>query len=363
MNHKTPNHLKIIGMIALKDISQSMKNKTVLGVIIGVFLLILPSQMIPLILQNESTPTAVVFSPKKISFIKEIAEDPNTRIYQVRSIEEMKDEIVSGRQMAIGLVFSEEFSDTDDYSKISVDAYFPHWTKAENFPTLIKHFESLIYSVTQREVEIQIADDQVHPDEDSRGSEVMFILQMINAIITISLVLVPQLFMVEKESHTLDALMTSPANFNDIVLGKGLAGCFYGLTAALIVILLNTRLIAHWGLLILAVISGVVFAVLLGLLMGLLFDNFQQATLAFSIIVILAIAPAFIKLILTVNFPSAVEVLINWLPSGKLADLLQMSVFREIDIPQAISGFAAIWGVNLALLFWVLLKIRHERLN
>lgn len=362
MKPKKPNHLKIICMIALKDISQSVKNKTVLGVIIGVLLLILPSQMIPLIQQNESTPTAVVFSPDKISFLKETADDPGTQIYQVRSIEEMRDDIVSGRRMVIGIVFPEGLPDEfETTTQITVNAYFPHWADAEERQSLIQHFGRVISSATKSEINFHIVDDQVHPDEDSRGTEVMFILQMINAIITISLVLVPQLFMVEKETHTLDALLTSPANFNDIVIGKGFVGCFYGMITALAVILLNTRLIAHWGVLILAVFSGVIFAVLLGLLMGLLFDNFQQATLSFSIIVILAIAPAFIKLILTVNFPGVIDVLINWLPSGKLAELLLMSLFSKIDILKVSTGLTAVWGFNLLLFLWVLLKIRQER--
>jgi hypothetical protein len=319
--------------------------------------------MLPLILQNESTPTAVVVSNDKVAFLEDLTKDPETHIYQVKSIEDMQDDIVSGRRMMIGLVIPKALPNTSNSTKMTINAYFPHWADPEERKLLIQHFTNLISTATQRNIEILTADDQVHPDEDSRGSEVMFVLQMINAIITISLVLVPQLFMVEKETHTLDALMTSPATFNDIVVGKGLAGSFYGLIAALAVIAMNTRLIAHWGLIFMAVISGVVFAVLLGLLMGLLFDNFQQATLSFSIVVILAIAPAFMKLILTVDFHGVVDVLINWLPSGKLADLLSMSLFRQIDIPQVITGFSAIWGFNLVLLLWVLLKVRQERVG
>jgi ABC-2 type transport system permease protein len=188
----------------------------------------------------------------------------------------------------------------------------------------------------------------------------MFILQMINAIMTIALVLVPQLIMVEKERHTLDALLVSPASLPDMIIGKGLVGVFYATIAVLIVILLNTKFVAHWPLLIVSTLSGIVFSVLVGLLIGLIFENFQQATLAMSLIVMIAIGPAFIKLIVTANLPRILDLIVNWLPSGQLANLLLMSLMKSVEKTSVLLGMGAIWAANLIVFGLNLWKIRQH---
>lgn len=188
----------------------------------------------------------------------------------------------------------------------------------------------------------------------------MFILQMVNAIMTISLILVPQLMMVEKETHTLDALLVSPANLSDLDVGKGLVGIFYAGIAVLIIVLINLKIIAHWPLLILSAISGIAFAVLTGLLIGLLFENFQQATMVMWLVVTIAIAPAFIDLVLTVKLPETLETIVKWLPSGQLSNLVLMSLMRSVDNQTALLGLGSIWVVNLILFGQNLWQIRQQ---
>lgn len=358
---RNPNHFKIILTIALKDIAQAIKDSMILGVIIGMLLLILPSQLIPLILQNENTPLAVIYGIEPTALANALSKLSDTSAFSVRSLPDLQNEIASGRGNIIGLVQPEDFSSRVlTKEKINIDAYLPHWAEPHEADQLVRHFENKIHLLTDSPVEITIVDDQAHPDEDTRGSEMMFILQMINAIMTISLVLVPQLIIVEKETHTLDALLISPASLPDLVISKGLVGIFYAAVAVVIVIVMNTKIIAHWPLLIMSVISGIAFAVFTGLLIGLLFENFQQATLAMSIVVMIAIAPAFIKLILTVSLPKALDGIVTWFPSGQLAKLLLMSLMKTVDYRSALSGLGAIWIVNLLLLSLNLWQINQQ---
>ena len=361
MSHENPSHLKIILTIALKDIKGAIKDNLTLGVIIGVFLLILPSQLIPLILQNESKPQAVIFSSQPSSLTRDLSELPGTSAYTAESLLEMRNEIASGRSQVIGLSLPEEFQEKiASNEQIIIDGFVAHWSSREETQQLVQHFEKHISQITGSPVQITLVDNQVHPGKDSRGSEVMFILQMINAIMTISLVLVPHLLMVEKEKHTLDALLVTPASFTDLIIGKGLAGAFYGSLGAFLVIIMNTRIIAHWWLLILTALSGICFAVLLGLLVGLLFDNFQQATLAMSAIVTLAIAPAFITLILTIDLPEFLETIINWLPSAQISNLILVSLMKTVEIRAVILGMAGIWTANLLLFGLNTWKIQQQ---
>jgi len=185
-------------------------------------------------------------------------------------------------------------------------------------------------------------------------------LQIINAIMIISLVLVPQLIMSEKEKHTLDVLLISPANYADIVIGKGLTGFIYSSLGAGIVILMNQNIIAHWWVILISALSGIVFAVLLGLLIGLLFNNIQQATFAMSIIVVSAMAPAFILTILTVELPAFLQFLVNWSPSGKLSHLILMSLMKTVPRFDFLTAAGLIWGSNLVLFALCLWQVRKQ---
>lgn len=361
MAKRIPSHLKMILIIAGKDLSQAIKDKMILGVIIGVFLLILPSQLLPLILQNETTPLGVIVGSDAIYLSNTLTKLPDTSAFSVTSLENLQDEVVNGRSNTIGLVIQDDFSKkVSDKEKINIKAYLPHWTKPAEADQLVVHFENKIHDLTDNPVEITFVDDQLYPDEDSRGSEVMFILQMINGIMTISLILVPQLMMVEKETHTLDALLISPANLSDLVIGKGLVGTFYAGIAVLIIILMNLKIIAHWPLLILSAISGIAFAVLTGLLIGLLFEDFQQATMVMWLVVTIAIAPAFIDLVLTAKLPEILEMIVKWLPSGQLSNLVLMSLMRSVDNQTALLGLGSIWFVNLILFGLNLWQIRQQ---
>lgn len=361
MAARYPNHQKIIFTIAFKDITQAFKDRVILGVIIGVLMLILPSQLLPIILQNEDIPRAVIYGSEPTALANKLTEHEDTVAYSVKNLPDLKDEITSGRSSIIGLVLPDDYSaKISENEKIIIDGYLAHWINPDEAALLIQHYEEKIHLLTDSPVEITIVDAQVYPDEDTRGTQVMFILQMINAMLTLTLVLVPQLIITEKETHTLDAMLISPANLSDLVIAKGLAGGFYATIAVLLIIPMNLMIIAHWPLLIMSVVSGIVFAVLTGLLVGLLFGNYQKASMSMWIMGLLFIAPAFIKLIMTVTLPPLFDAIVNWLPSGQLANLLLMSLMKTVDIRAALLGLGSIWVVNLILFGFNLWQIKAQ---
>jgi hypothetical protein len=361
MAARNPNHLKIILAIALNDIAQAIKDRMILGVIIGILLLILPSQLLPIILQNENTPLAVISGREPTALANALTNLPDTNAFTVNNLPDLQDAIASRNGNIIGLVLTEDFSvKVTTKEHINIKAYLTHWTESDDAAMLINHFEDKIHVLTDSPVEITIVDDQVYPDEDTRGSQVMFILQLVNAILTTSLVLVPYLMMVEKETHTLDVLLVSPASLSDLVIGKSLVGVFYSAIAVIIVLLLNIKIVAHWPLLLLSVLSGITFAVIAGLFIGLSFENFQQATFTMSIVVMIAMAPAFIKLILTVSLPKVLDTIVTWLPSGQLASLLFMSLMQSVNLQSAMLGLSSIWIANFILFGLTISQIRRQ---
>jgi hypothetical protein len=361
MAAKNANHFKIIMAIAFKDISQAIKDRMILGVIIGVLFLILPAQLLPIILQNENTPLAVISGREPTALANALTNLPDTSAFTVKNLPDLQDAIASRTGNIIGLVLPEDFSEkVPTKEQINIQAYVTHWTKSDDAAMLIDHFENKIHLLTDSPVEITIVDDQIYPDEDTRGSQVMFILQLVNAIMTTSLVLVPYLIMVEKETHTLDVLLVSPASLTDLMIGKSLVGVFYSVIAVIIVMIFNIKIVAHWPLLLLSILSGIAFAVIMGVFIGLSFENFQQATFAMSILVMIAMAPAFIKLILTVSLPKVLDIIVTWLPSGQLAKLLFMSLMRLVDLQSAVLGLSAIWIASFILFGLALRQIQRQ---
>jgi hypothetical protein len=301
----------------------------------------------------------VIYASAPLTIVKALDEDADSQAYQVRTMAEMLNSITSGRGRIIGLTFPDNFQSTSEAGDpITVGAYLPHWINAVETAELLQHFDARLENITGSNVTIAVADDQVHPTQESRGHGAMFVLQMVNAVLTVCLVLVPQLIMVEKETHTLDALLVSPASFADLTIGKGLAGAFYGLVAVLIAILPNLKIIAHGWLLTSTLLSGVFFAVVLGLFLGLRFENFQQSALWMGVIILLAIAPALANAMITVKLPNALSWLLTNLPGGQLALLLEMSLWQHPDVGTAAAGLGIIWGWNLLIFVLVLWRLR-----
>ena len=125
-------HLKIILSIFLKDIKQALVDRMTLGVIIGVMLLILPSQLISLILQNESIPQAVILANATDPLVRELSEIPDVSVYPVKSQDALESALVSGRSRVIGLIPPKTLNvlEESNWTEI-VKAYFPHWTATE----------------------------------------------------------------------------------------------------------------------------------------------------------------------------------------------------------------------------------------
>ncbi len=110
--------------------------------------MILPSQLLPLILQNESTPLAVIYAAEPTMLAGDLAKLANTSAFFVNSLDKLQDEIASGRSYAIGLALPENFAEkVSTKATIQIDSYFPHWTNPEEIKLLAQHFEEKIHQL------------------------------------------------------------------------------------------------------------------------------------------------------------------------------------------------------------------------
>jgi ABC-2 type transport system permease protein len=103
---------------------------------------------------------------------------------------------------------------------------------------------------------------------------------------------VPTLVVEEKEKHTLEALLVSPATTAEVVAGKALVGLFYCLLEAGILILLNKGWAGNWPFTLAALLIGSLFVVALGLFMGSLFRTTHQVNTWSSIMMLVLMMPS-----------------------------------------------------------------------
>ena len=109
---------------------------------------------------------------------------------------------------------------------------------------------------------------------------------MIYFVFSTALLLIPHLMLEEKQTKTLDALMTSPASPGQVVLGKALAGFFYILVIGGLGMILFSLYIVHWGLALSAFLGYALLAIGLGLAVGSFIKSSKQAGIWMTVLML-----------------------------------------------------------------------------
>jgi ABC-2 type transport system permease protein len=174
----------------------------------------------------------------------------------------------------------------------------------------------------------------------------------------VAMSLVPLLFIEEQESHTLDALLVSPASFGQMVAGKALAGIVYCLLAVTGIVLLNTSQVIHWGVLLLACILGTLFCVMVGLLLGLMLDNSASLNLWSGILIMLLAAPALIVSLNPGRLSPALKTVMAWLPPTAMTRLFMISLSGEYPAGQLLFNCLLLTAASLVIFAAALWRIR-----
>jgi len=188
-------------------------------------------------------------------------------------------------------------------------------------------------------------------------------LGMLAAVLTLVLVtiggfLVPYLIFEEKQTHTIDALLVSPASAADITVAKALAGIVYCLAAMAVVVAFNYSSVVGWGVVTLAVLAGASFAVGIGLLMGTLFETAQQVGAWMIVPVVALMAP--IMLAMLGNLPPILDSLLPWLPTMALGNLFLLSLSGDATLVRALPDLVLVLGWSLPLYAAVIWNVRRS---
>ncbi|MFZ5915410.1 MAG: ABC transporter permease [Chloroflexota bacterium] len=351
--------LRVVWAIAAKDIVDAIKNKTTISIIIGVAFLMLSSQALPLLLKLKSTPTAVVYDAGRSRLLAELKKDRDLRLAPVSLQQEMEKVVGESGEVLLGLVIPADLDQTLAASEaVELDGYLAHWADASDAMAVETFFEDRLTALAGQAVQIITQGHAVYPTPEAGGRPFMIATSLVVTVITICGAMVPFLMIEEKEAHTLDALLVSPASIGQVVVGKAMAGAFYGLLAAGVVYTFNLAMVVHWEVAILAAVSGAAFAVALGLLLGSLFDNVPSMNLWFGAGLLALLVPVLLAQTLGPNVPQIVRTILPWAPSVLLADVVRISLAGSLPWGDVLLKLGIVWAGTVAVLGLVVWRLR-----
>jgi ABC-type Na+ efflux pump permease subunit len=354
-------NLRIIWAITAKDVREAIHNKLILSIVLASMFIVLSNSLLPLLIERTNQPTAIVYDAGQSTLLRAAALGEGFRVRPTDSREEMESILTSSPVTYLGLILPADFDSLAGSSQvIEVQAYAAHWADQEKISQWITFFEQQLSQASWSPVRIQMAPEALYPDAEVTGQNALLTLSVITVLITVGLALVPILLVDEKESHTLSALLVSPANISLVVAGKALAGVLYCMAAALVGVILNQAVFIHWGLVILVLVICAVFVVAMGMLIGMVANTpTSAATLAGPLLFVLLI-PTMVRAFRPEGWPALVKTILDWQPGSLMINLIKLPMIQEVPQSLLWSNAAALMAMAGAVFLGVYLLARRN---
>lgn len=353
--------IRIIWAVALKDINDALKNKVIWSTIVTVILMVAFYKALPIITGMAHLPEVDIYDTGQSALTAYLENSPNLEVRRVASQEDMARFVVMEGVPALGLVipagFDEQLAGGDP---VALDGYMQYWVSDAAAEELKAQVEQEITVLTGQTVRINLEGHRVYPSLDSMGPHSWAALAITLMLVALGSGLTPQLMFEEKRSHTLDALLISPARSGHVVAGKAIAGLVYCLIGAVVLFAFNARLIVQWGFAILATALGALLAVAIGLLFGVTLQTHQSLRMwTLAIIVPLFVLPVVVSF-MAMDLPSAVNAAVRWFPSVGLSRLFIMSMTDSAPFAEWGPDIALVAGTTAIILAVVVWRIRRS---
>ncbi len=350
----------IIWAIAWKDILDSLKNKLIISMIVGLSLMLLMPKLMGLMIESPVT-QLMVYAPSESRLLIALEDSPEFEVEQTNSVAQLEETIgrsLVGLDVEIGIVIPADFDQRMRNGDNQLVGYVA-WANRTKATKLEAEFAERFSILLDEPVQVEIAGNYVYPTQDSTLLLGILTWSTVIVILMMGIALVPHLLFEEKRTKTMDALLVSPANAGQVVAAKALAGVFYMLVAAGVVFALNWVAVVHWGAALVFALSGTVFCVALGLVLGSFYDRQEEITGLVMVLTVLFAGAMFADGML-LNIPAAVAVILPWVPSVVLADILTLAYLEHVTWAQILPGLGGLLVLSMLLYGAVIWKIRRS---
>lgn len=343
-----PSHWRVIGAIAAKDFGEAWRNRTLLGVALGLLATLFVAQALPFLLGLSGRQPVLIVAGPDSALVDLLSAQEGLRVSRVNAVETAASALAQQGGGALGIVLPPEAeAELTAGMPVTLEAITPFATSDDQLAQAMALFQAAVNEATGGGA-VELAVRTVYPSTDSAGRPAMAVLSALLVLLLVGLLMIPNLMIEEKEDRTLEVLLVSPATPFDVAAGKALAGLAYGVIAMLVVGLFFHSFVVHWGVALLGSALAVLFGISLGLLLGLLFDNSSSLNLWTSGILLALILPVFMRMMprLAAQVDSPVW---QWIPTLAMARILTASMASAIPVGETLWS-AAIVLVAIGLL-------------
>ncbi len=355
---QSKGYLQIAWTIAAKDIFGAVKNKAIL---IFLFLTAVMILMNNISFSKSANPEIVIYSKSHSDLLQKLNGKSGLEISIAGSFEDMEKALGSGNEVVLGLHIPGDVEDEREAdSGLILQGYVIHWAGNTQVGRLKTQVEREIEEILGRDVTIQVEGNRVYSQPGLFGHAWEVSFSMVLVLSFLALFLVPNLVVVEKRTRTMDSLLISPASTGQIILGKALAGGFYYLVAVGVILALNWRLVVHLEVLSLTLVSGGLFCIGLGLLLGYLIDRQVIVNATSYALLVGLMAPVFM-ILFTPFLPSFVGNLLEFVPTVSFTKLLELAFSGGMFVEKILLNGAIL--LLTGALVWVILIWRARGMD
>jgi len=328
--------------IARKDIIDAVRN---LYILFGLLLPIGLSLFLSFVFPDEGEMlklTIAVYDPGGSRLVTELQTLSQVTLRQVASEQLLSDEVkknaVGGLAIPVGFDTALQAGE-----KPELGAYVNRRRGGGEIAAFQQLVDQQVWSLVDQEAPARVVWTDVGTSAGFQGEfrfqRIMLVMFLVMALGMTGTFMVPTLLVEEKEKHTLDSLLISPAGPKEIAAGKALTGMSYSLLCAGVLIAMNKGWVGNWPITFVTLVLGSLFVVMVGLLMGSLFQNAHQVNTWSSIILLVLIAPSWIGL---VGPATLLEVFLRLIPTYYMTHAMGLSLAGK-------ATFALVWG-DMAIL-------------
>jgi len=321
---------RVVMAITRKDIVDAIKNSHLF------FALLLPIGLSLLFRVVFTPPEALgtlriaVYDQGGSNLVEQLRILPQVRLVQVSSAEELSAQIAEGA--VGGLVLPAEFDKAIQAGrrptlKVLINEQQGLMERMA-FRWLV---EQQLWTLGGYEVPAHIASTADTPEEPQSQTQLhldrfLLIVVLAMALAMTGAYMLPTLLVEEKEKHTLQALLVSPASPGDIVISKALTGSFYSLLMVGVLLVMGRGLAGNWALTLAALLLGALFTVMVGLLMGGLFQTTAQVNTWSSIVMLALTMPSWFTVLAV---PAPLQSILRLIPTHYMVEILNRSLAGE----------------------------------
>ena len=355
---------RVVLAIARKDLLDAVKNMYILSaLVLPIVLSLLFRLAFGGLGQSASLTTIVVYDPGNSSLSAALRAVPDLKVLDAPSLDALSGEVaaqaVAGIDVPVGFDAALKAG-----AKPALGVYVNRGRGGGEIAYFNRLLEEQVRALAGQEMPVELTTTGVGGGalgQASFGSldldSFLLVTLLVLAIAMAGAFAVPTLLVEEKEKHTLEVLLISPASPADVVLGKGLVGLAYCGLGSLILMALNDGLKGAWPLTILAILVGSAFAVLVGLLIGGLFRTTSQVNTWSSVVMMVLILPTWF---VSMAPSSPLTAVFRAIPTFYLAEALSATLAGSPDLGRLALNLGIVAACALAALVGVVWLVRRE---